>query len=57
MKNKTSDFKEDILRLRSQGSSYEDIAIWLATHKKFGVTAGAISAFVKKQEMIDALKK
>ncbi|MDR5617882.1 hypothetical protein [Arsenophonus sp.] len=57
MKNKTSDFKEDILRLRFQGSSYEDIAIWLATHKKFGVTAGAIRAFVKKQEMIDALKK
>ncbi|HGJ5855083.1 hypothetical protein [Arsenophonus nasoniae] len=57
MKKKTSDFKEDILRLRREGISYEKIAIWLASNKQFAVTANGVRAFVQKQKMLDAFKK
>ncbi len=57
MKKKTSDFKEEILKLRDEGISYENIAIWLAEKKGFAVTGTAIRAFVKKQQMLNALKK
>ncbi|AJJ37981.1 hypothetical protein CH62_4367 (plasmid) [Yersinia pestis] len=57
MKKKTSDFKDDILKLRDEGVSYENIAIWLAENKRFAVTGSAIRAFVKKQQMLDALSK
>ncbi|HGJ5854435.1 hypothetical protein [Arsenophonus nasoniae] len=57
MKKTTSDFKEDILRLREQGLSYERIAFWLAENKKFEVTANAIRLFIVKQKRIAAMKK
>lgn len=57
MKQKTSDFKEDIFKLRSEGMSYENIALWLAKNKGFAVGGTSIRAFVKKQQTLDALKK
>lgn len=57
MKQKTSDFKEEIFRLRAEGMSYENIALWLAKNKGFAVGGTSIRAFVKKQQTLDALKK
>ncbi|BAN99909.1 hypothetical protein E05_51430 (plasmid) [Plautia stali symbiont] len=57
MKQKTSDFKEEIFRLRAEGMSYENIALWLAKNKGFAVGGTSIRAFVKKQQTLDALNK
>ncbi|HGJ5866246.1 MAG TPA: hypothetical protein ACHBZ9_05150 [Arsenophonus nasoniae] len=57
MKKKTRDFKEDIFRLRSEGMSYENIAIWLAANRSFAVTGAAIRSFIKSQKVLDALNK
>uniref|UniRef100_UPI003879D9C6 hypothetical protein n=1 Tax=Arsenophonus sp. TaxID=1872640 RepID=UPI003879D9C6 len=57
MKQKTSDFKDDIFRLRSEGMSYENIAIWLAKNKGFLIGGTSIRAFVKRQQALNALEK
>lgn len=57
MKQKTSDFKDDIFRLRSEGMSYENIAIWLAENKGFLIGGTSIRAFVKRQQALNALEK
>lgn len=54
---KASDFKEDILRLRADGESYEAISLWLAKYKGFAVSAGSVRNVVKKNEILEIINK
>lgn len=43
-------FREDILRLREEGYSYQQIADWLLTEKSVTVNQATISRFCSRQK-------
>ncbi|RMP13865.1 hypothetical protein ALQ30_200007 [Pseudomonas syringae pv. persicae] len=57
LRMKTSDFEEDILRLRKEGETYDAITLWLAKNKGFVVSPSSIRSFLKRLEVLKAAKK
>lgn len=48
---KLANFENAVFELRTQGLSFEKIALWLATEKNFAVTPQGIRAFMQRQEI------
>lgn len=48
--NQLEAFREEILRLRQEGYSFEQIAKWLAAEKGITVTSMTVSRFVRKNQ-------
>ncbi|WP_187153316.1 hypothetical protein [Candidatus Arsenophonus triatominarum] len=57
MKKRTSDFMEDIIRLRNEGATYDEIVLWLAKNKQFLISPSSIRGALKRQEAINILNK
>ncbi len=48
--NQLDAFREEVLRLREAGYSFEQIANWLADKKKVTVTSMTVSRFFRKNQ-------
>lgn len=57
MKGKLEPFRDDLIRLRLSGLSFEAIALWLAKNKKVTASATGIRNFLKKQEINEEANK
>ncbi len=54
---KYSDYEDDIKRLREEGLSYANIALWLAENKKRPASVNGVRNFLLKLEILEKASK